>query len=67
MMRAIPTYEDKAGNIIQFRTIHNIPGFSYRVVRNGLAVDWLRNDQRPSAKVAAYYAEKHNSGPAGAD
>jgi hypothetical protein len=49
---------------VRFEPLGNsVPGFTHRVLlirdRTLVAKDWLGKGSRPSARVAAYYAEKH--------
>lgn len=61
-MNNIPTYEDSDGNVIQFRRVQDVPGYSHRVVLNGLAVGWLGVDFKPSSAVAGYFLREHGKG-----
>jgi hypothetical protein len=62
------TTEDMGLLAVEFRPVANVPGFSHRVIvkvikadPRQVALDWLGNEFRPSAKVAKYYLEKHQS------
>jgi hypothetical protein len=57
-LKAIPTYEGE-GVTVQFRKIHNIPGFSHIVVINGHKKDYLWDKCPPSTKAALYFVKKH--------
>jgi hypothetical protein len=61
MFKAIPTYHDENGNKVEFFPVNELPGFTHRVVINGVfAKDYLGDHCAPSAKVAKFYFEKHN-------
>ena len=49
------------GVMIQFHPHDGAPGFTHRVVINGIPKDWLGDHKRPSAAMAAFYAVKHGS------
>lgn len=57
--RSVPTFRDDDGNVVSFKTVTNIPGFSHRVIVNYKPVDYLGNHEKPSAKTAAFFFEKH--------
>ena len=55
----VPTYEFGDGTVVSFRKVRVVPGMSHRVSINGLAVDYLQEDQRPSAASARFFYDKH--------
>jgi hypothetical protein len=58
---SIPKFRDESGNVVEFKPVSDVPGFSHRVIVNYKAVDYL--DQRhakPSAKTAAFFFQKHS-------
>ena len=55
----IPTYEFSDGTVVSFRKAKHVSGMSHRVSINGLAIDYLREDMRPSAASARFFYEKH--------
>lgn len=62
-LTAIPTFRSENGHTVQFFPVTDKVlrlTSSHRVVINGLAVDWLSSDFKPSAKTARFYLEKHN-------
>ncbi len=61
MFTLVPTYRDEAGNIVSFKAVAHIPGFTHRVIINQRAVDYLGDNAKPSAKVAEFYFRKHYS------
>lgn len=58
-IKPIPTFEADNGQVLQFRPIGDAPGFTHRVIINRRAVDWLGDNQRPSAKTAEFFLCKH--------
>jgi hypothetical protein len=58
-IKIVPTYHIGSADILQFFPIDKTPGFTHRVVLNGLAVDYLGDNNRPSVAVCRYYIEKH--------
>lgn len=38
---------------------YTVPGFSHRVIVNRRIVDWLSDSEKPSAKNALFFLEKH--------
>ena len=59
--KAIPTFRDDEGNVIQFFAVRNVVGFTHRVAINGVANGWLGDHCKPSAKVAAFFFKKYQS------
>lgn len=51
------------GIAVDFRPVADVPGFSHKVLilrgRDIIAKDWLGDHAAPSAKMAAFYCEKH--------
>lgn len=55
----IPTYEFADGTIVSFRKAKHVQGMSHRVSINGLAVDYLQENMRPSAASARFFFAKY--------
>lgn len=51
-------YSDGARSL-EFIKIKNVPGFSHRVVIDGVAVNWLANTHKPGVVAAKFYFEEH--------
>ncbi len=58
--KLIPTYKS-GGNTVQFYRVSDVPGFTHRVIFNGVAVGWLAHDHKPNRKAAQFFAEKHRA------
>lgn len=61
----------RGGLTVRFEPLgKSVPGFTHRVLlireRTLVAKDWLGEGFRPSARVAAFYAEKHGCASDGA-
>lgn len=50
-------------NQVWFAKVQNVPGFTHRVILNGVAVDWLSSESKPSKATAAFFLAKHDSKP----
>lgn len=57
-MRLVPRYWD-GEHAVTFVAVSDVPGFTHRVILDGVAVDWLARSHRPGAKAAEYYRDKH--------
>lgn len=56
----IQKFRDDDGNVVEFKPINDVPGFTHRVIVNNKAVDYLDNKHaRPTAKVADFFYNKH--------
>ncbi|MBI2934685.1 MAG: hypothetical protein HYY29_03840 [Chloroflexi bacterium] len=57
-IQQIPTFET-AEDIIQFRRVDNMPGFTHRVVINrGAYIGYLGDHCKPSRKAAQYFLNR---------
>jgi hypothetical protein len=59
----IPKYRAEDGTTIEYAPVKDAPGFSHRVLINGIPVDWQGNHRKPSKKSAVYFLEKHKDNP----
>lgn len=58
-MKFIPKFEAEDGTTVEFRPVNDVPGFTHRVIINGVAVrDWLGRG-KPSADAARFFFDKH--------
>lgn len=60
-IKYVPTYHVGSTDVLQFLPLpkRGVPGFTHRVILNGVSVDWLGDNASPSLKTARYYAVKH--------
>lgn len=47
---------------LEFVKVKRVPGFSHRVVIDGIAVNWLANTHKPGVVAARFYFEEHPHG-----
>lgn len=64
--RVIYEFSDGSGRTtVEFvRPDERNPGWSHRVAIDGLLRDWLREENKPSLKVARFFYEKYAAQPA---
>jgi len=59
-MRVIAIPKFKWGeNTVEFWPTKGTPGFNYKVIINGLRMDWLSATHQPNARAAKYFILKH--------
>ena len=55
----IPTFQAGDGRVLQFVKVTGVPGFSHKVIIDGVATrEWLADDFKPSAKAALFFLTK---------
>jgi len=51
--------ETETQTTVEFYPKDKTPGFTHRVVINGISKDWLGDNAKPNAKSAAFFFNKH--------
>jgi hypothetical protein len=57
-MKQMPYFADADGNTVLFRRVRQVPGFTHRVIVNGVPTGWLAVGFRPTAKHATYFLKQ---------
>ena len=57
-MKHIPTFADTHGNVVVFRRVADVPGFTHRVIVNQVATGWLASSHKPNATNAKYFLQQ---------
>jgi len=61
-------FVDENGRQIEFIPLSKIykqktPGFTHRVIMNGIAIDWLSDEYKPGYKASEFFFDKHKPDP----
>lgn len=57
-MHRVPYFTDNEGNVVIFRKVSGVVGFTHKVIVNGQTGGWLATGNRPSARHALYFLER---------
>lgn len=59
MLRIRKIYERDDGATLEFIKVRSVPGFSHRVIINGVPRDWLGDHTTPNETNAVFFLDKH--------